>query len=241
MIFSKISYFINRKIIPGYKIRQNALVIDIGSGDKPFWRANVFLDNLRLANLHRHSDTKTIVSFGNFVDADITKTNFKDKIFDFSFCSHLLEHVERPDLVIKEIIRISKKGYIEVPNGVIEFIHPFHSHLWFILQSGKKLIFVRKGKSLHNSLLDNSKKYVSLIGKTKEPFIRLYWKDKIEYEIIDLDKKEDKYFPPEKTPKTGKNPAVLKAGNFIYLNTTRLLRILNKSNNKINVKDLFKN
>lgn len=241
MIFSKIAYFIDRKIAPGYKIKKGDLVIDIGSGDKPFWRANVFLDNLALGNLHRHSDTKTVQSFGNFVDADITRTNFKNKIFDFSFCSHLLEHVEKPDLVIKEIMRISKKGYIEVPNGVIEFVHPFHSHLWFVLLTGKKLVFVRKGKNLHKNLLKNSAKYLYLISKTKDPFIRLYWNNKIEYEIIDLDKENEKYFPPEKTPKTEKNPTIIKIGNFIYFNTTYLLRLINKSNNKIDVKTLFKN
>lgn len=241
MIHSKISYFITRKITPGYKIKKRDLVIDIGSGDKPFWRANVFLDNLSLGNLHRHSNTETVISFGNLVNSDITKTKFKDKAFDFSFCSHLLEHVERPDLVIKEIIRISKKGYIEVPNGVIEFIHPFHSHLWFILLSGKKLIFVRKGKKLHESLLSNSLKYSSLIEKTRDPFIRLYWKNKIEYEIIDLNKESDKYFPPKKTPKTGKNPTTLKMGNLIYFNTINLLRKINGLNNKINVNDLYKN
>lgn len=41
-IYSSIIYFIKRKVVPGCRIGKNDIMIDIGSGDKPFWRANVF-------------------------------------------------------------------------------------------------------------------------------------------------------------------------------------------------------
>ncbi len=240
MLLYPIKYFWDRKIVPGFKIKKNDLVLDIGSGDKPFWRGNVFLDNLELKNLHRHTDTQTIKDLGLFVNGDITKTKFKNKAFDFSFCTHLLEHVDRPDLAIKEITRISKKGYIEVPNGIIEFISPFHSHIWFILFDGKKLTFVRKGKKLHESLLRNAVNYQNIIPNLKNPFIRLYWKNKIEYEIIDLEKESDKYFPPETTPKTNKNKSLLILSTYFYMTLVKILRIIYSVNNKVELKKISK-
>lgn len=105
----------------------------MGCGDKPFWRADVYLDKLSLGNEQRFSSSDVTKDFGLFIDSDITNTPFKNKVFDFSFCSHVLEHVEKPDLAIKEIVRISKAGYIEVPDGINEMLFPFHSHLWFII------------------------------------------------------------------------------------------------------------
>jgi ubiquinone/menaquinone biosynthesis C-methylase UbiE len=110
MLLYPIKYFWDRKIVPGFKIKKNDLVLDIGSGDKPFWRGNVFLDNLELKNLHRHTDTQTIKDLGLFVNGDITKTKFKNKAFDFSFCTHLLEHVDRPDL---GRVKVRKRKLVE--------------------------------------------------------------------------------------------------------------------------------
>ena len=42
---------------------------------------------------------------------------FDDKVFDYAICSHVLEHVERPDAVIAELSRVAKAGYIEVPEA----------------------------------------------------------------------------------------------------------------------------
>lgn len=189
-ISRSIIYFIKRKVLPGYRVSKNDLVIDIGSGDKPFWRANVFFDNLSLDNLQRSTYGNTISTIGNFVNGDITKTKFKDKAFDFSYCSHVLEHVERPDLAIKEIVRISKAGYIEIPNGIIDLINPFYSHLWFVFLHKNKLFFYRKSDKLHNVLSKNSVDYISLLNKINKPFIHLYWKNKINYEIINTNLKK---------------------------------------------------
>ncbi len=192
-LFSEIYYFYLRKIQPGFKIDNDALVVDIGSGDKPFWRADVFVDKLSLGNVQRASKFNTIHDMGMFVDSDVARMPFRDKTFDFSFASHLLEHVKDPDKVIKEITRISKGGYIEVPNGLLETIRPFDSHLWFVYQEGKKIVFVRKGKRLHEVLTKNGFKYDSLLNTIPQPFIRLYWSKTIAYEIIDNYKENEKF------------------------------------------------
>lgn len=189
--------FLERKIIPGFKIPKNKLVIDIGSGDKPFWRADVFYDNLAFGDIQRVTQSKTIEDVGYFVNGDISKMPFKDRAFDLSFCNHLLEHVERPDIAINEIVRISKGGYIESPNGIIEMIRPHPAHLWFMFFNNGKLVFIRKSKVMHQTLTDNSSLYQYLLYAVKESFIRLNWRKKIEYEIIDNLKESEKYYPNE--------------------------------------------
>lgn len=194
---SKIVYFYKRKIQPGFRINRKELVVDIGSGDKPFWRADVFFDNTMLSDNQRITGTGAVTSLGLFVNGTLPHTPFQDKAFDFSFCAHLLEHVEDPDMAIKELMRISKRGYIETPNGVLELMDPFRSHLWFIFLNGNKLIFVRKSKKMHETLKANGKRFNKVIKKISDPFIRMYWEGKIDYEIInDLDSSE-KFYPVE--------------------------------------------
>lgn len=196
-IYSKISYFYSRKIAPGFKIKKGALAVDIGSGDKPFWRADVYVDDLSLGDTQRASHSKTVHNIGKFVNANVMKLPFKDKSFDFSFCSHLLEHVEDPGVAIKEIVRISKSGYIEIPNGIMETIQPFISHIWFVYKNKNKLVFVRKSKKIHEVLYENGREFDPFISDVSDPFIRLYWKKNIKYEIIDIYKNSEKYYSPK--------------------------------------------
>lgn len=217
-ILSEIIYLYQRKIALGFSIPKEALVIDIGSGDKPFWRADIFVDKLSLGNLQRASHSKTIHNLGTFVDADVMHLPFKDHAFDFSFSSHLLEHVDDPDKALKEIMRISKAGYFEVPNGILETIRLFHSHLWFIYQTEKGIIFFRKSKDMHEVLKQNGKKYDSIMSKINDPFIRVHWKKKVAYQIINLYKKNEKFYPKNETKKSEK-----KNFNF-YLLLVKIIR-----------------
>lgn len=220
-MLGELIYFFKRKIYPGFPIDKDALVVDIGSGDKPFWRGDVFFDKLSLPNNQRFTETGVVDSIGLFIDGDVNKTPFKNKAFDFSFCGHLLEHVKNPELAIKEIVRISKSGYIESPNGLLESILPYQSHIWFIYLDGKKLIFVRKSKKMHDILtkngpLANKKSWMQL----KNPFIRLYWKNNIEYEIIDNLKESEKFYVKHENTKKTTN-----GGFNIYLLLVKLLRL----------------
>jgi ubiquinone/menaquinone biosynthesis C-methylase UbiE len=51
----------------------------------------------------------------NFVKINDKELPFKDKEFDFVICSHVIEHVEDFEFFVKELERISSKGYIELP------------------------------------------------------------------------------------------------------------------------------
>lgn len=229
-LYDNLKYFYLRKIKPGFAVKKTAFVVDIGSGDKPFWRADVYVDDLTLGDVQRASETKTIHDLGKFVDANVENLPFENKQFDFSFCSHLLEHVEHPGKAINEITRISKAGYIETPNGVIETVEPFVSHIWFVFKNSNKLIFVRKSKKMHEILLKNENKFTSVINKSKDPFIRMYWKNKIEYEIIDEYKNEEKYFSPKIIKLSNKSK-----NHYVIL--IKIIRFLFYKNKKISFKN----
>lgn len=187
-------FFLIGRVYPGFVPKKSELVIDVGCGDKPFWRSDVCLDDLSLGNDQRYSSNAVVKNFGYFVDSSIYRMPFKNKAFDFSFCSHVLEHVDDPAKAIEEITRISKRGYIELPDGVVETMFPYQSHLWFIFLQKEELVFIRKSKKVHNTLLKNGTKYLHLPRYMKDPFIRLYWKGKIKYKIIDETPVKEKFF-----------------------------------------------
>lgn len=52
-----------------------------------------------------------------FYQGDIYNLDFKDDAFDLVICTEVLEHLQKPEKAIKEIIRVASKGVIiTVPN-----------------------------------------------------------------------------------------------------------------------------
>ena len=72
--------------------------IEISPSAVHFIQNNIFIPNLRAVYLE-----------------DTTKTHFDNDVFDLAILSHVLEHVQKPELLIKEALRISKYVIIEVP------------------------------------------------------------------------------------------------------------------------------
>ena len=83
-------------------------VLDIGCGFTAHERANCVADVQDLTNFYK--DKKKFILIKN------EKLPFKDKEFDFVIASHVIEHVEDFPQFIKELERISSKGYIELPS-----------------------------------------------------------------------------------------------------------------------------
>lgn len=210
-------YFYTRKIQPGFRIAPHERVIDIGSGDKPFWRGDVFFDDLALGHEQRFTANATVTAFGEFVNGHLPVTPFRDGEFDFSFCAHVLEHVADPAAAIRELMRISRRGYIEVPNGVLEVMDPFHSHLWLVFRDADELVFYRKSRALHHALKANSVPFKPLLPKMADPFIRYHWTGTIRFRIIH-ELSDDEAFWPE--PEAQRMVPVASA----YLRVARLLR-----------------
>ena len=113
-------------------IADDALVLDVGSGDKPSWRADVLLDRY-LGDEYaaqRSGRGRARISRPLF-NSDAARMPFADGVFDYTICSNLLEHVPDPAGVVRELVRVSRAGYIEVPEASSAKIVDFPSHIWW--------------------------------------------------------------------------------------------------------------
>lgn len=109
------------------------LVLDIGSGDKPHWRADVLLDWLPgKDSAAQRSGYETARITRPLFHGDAAQMPFADQVFDYVICSHLLEHVHDPAAVLVEMTRVAKAGYIEVPEAASAKIVDFPTHLWWV-------------------------------------------------------------------------------------------------------------
>jgi SAM-dependent methyltransferase len=146
-------------------VDHTSLVLDVGSGDKPHWRADVLLDRFpggehggqRSGSSHVRVDRPLF-------DADAADMPFADNAFDFVVCSHTLEHVVRPDAVIAELSRVAKAGYIEVPEAASAKIVDFPSHLWWVTMEDGVLVFTAKTTSFFDADIDH---YLDVSGMRK--------------------------------------------------------------------------
>lgn len=108
------------------------LVLDVGGWSCPFNRAQWVLDvepyetrgfYRTLGGPASQGPAKEWFTRDTWVRRDIcdrTPWPFVDRQFDFVVCSHTLEDVRDPLAVCAEIIRVGKRGYIEVPSRAWE-------------------------------------------------------------------------------------------------------------------------
>lgn len=175
--------FYRSKIAPGFAISRDALVLDVGSGDKPFWRADVLVDDISLGDAQRSSGGAVQRPYGVLFDGRADALPFEDESFDFVYCSHLLEHVEDPARVIAELLRVTKPtggGYIEVPSMLHEMLSPFGTHLWMVFEHGGGLTFYRKSPSLHAVMNEGKHHFYGKVRGLEQngerAVIRFWWR-----------------------------------------------------------------
>jgi len=244
-IYSFVSFFERKIFIKN--IKKDDLVLDVGSGDKPFWRADVIVDKYLEDDQQRHSGAIVYDKRKLFVKADVENLPFKDKVFDFVFCSHLLEHVENPDKAIRELNRVAKRGYIEVPNGIVDLLKPFPPHLWYCDYKDGILTFMQK-EDRENFFIENTKKFGKfifdnplfqyLVTKYQDKiFIRLYWKDRAKFQVI---RTEKSYVYTALEEKHGKNVSARFTFIF-YKSLYSIMTYLFHKKKQILLKNLMKN
>lgn len=186
-------------------IRRTDKVVEIGSGQGPCFRSNVIVDKYVYNCYHRGGEIR-IYPHQTFVNADGEHLPFKDEEFDYVICKHVLEHVEHPEQFVKELSRVAKRGYLETPSLLGEFLGPHESHKWVILDIDGKLVLYEKKlmsenyKSDYGRLFRNYLQYQSLFYKSllvTEPHLldnRYEWKDNIEIIVNPTDEKYLRYF-----------------------------------------------
>ncbi|OGJ19948.1 hypothetical protein A3K73_03235 [Candidatus Pacearchaeota archaeon RBG_13_36_9] len=182
-------------------LKEDDLVLDIGGWDKPFNRANYVLDihPYKTRGFHgTQGGDKEYFNKKTWVIHDLSskkKFPFKDKQFDFVICSHVLEDIRDPIWLCSELIRISKRGYIEFPSVYSELTKGYdnnnytgyYHHRWLIEIKNKKIIFRFKPHFIHGD-----KRYYlprTYLRKLSEKEINsfLFWKDNFYFaEVIQI-------------------------------------------------------
>ena len=162
-------------------------ILDIGCGYSANNYATTICDVQDLSNFYKNK---------NFVILKNNDLPFKDNQFDFVICSHVMEHVKDLKYFIKEIERVSKRGYIELPTKLEDNLvfENKKEHLWQMDfdDVNHKLLISKKIQFLEPVLT------VSTIQKMRKYFksslvLELLWENKIEYEFIEenQDRKDD--------------------------------------------------
>jgi len=180
-------------------IKESDKVLEIGPGSSPFSRSDILLDK-RFDNkeaLEQRGLQPKIEYDKPIYYYDGSKFPFKDSEFDYVICSQVLEHIPANYFVdfIKEIERVAKRGYIEVPRLFYEYLFNFHAHEWLINFKNGKLLLLDKKKVEFSRIQDifylmlrygGKRKKINLIIDFVDLFMIGYeWEDKINYEIVD--------------------------------------------------------
>jgi len=159
------------------KENTNWKVVDIGCGYSANKNASVIADIQDLSNFYKGK---------NFIKISEKKLPFKDKEFDFVIASHVIEHVEDFEFFVKELERISTKGYIELPTRLADNLvfENKNDHIWwFSYNDVTNQVIASKRNQLIDPFITVS------MGKLFEKIFResfvleLAWEEKIDYKI----------------------------------------------------------
>lgn len=113
------------------------LVLEIGSGDNPNPRSNVLVDRFLADNTERGGN---IIIDRPMVVADGHQLPFRDGVFAYVICSHILEHMDDPPQFVREITRVGKAGYIGSPSEIAERMFHWSFHRWYVNLIGDTLV-----------------------------------------------------------------------------------------------------
>ena len=152
-------------------------ILDIGCGYRPHPKANTVADVQNFKDLYKDK---------RFVQILNKNLPFKDKEFDFVIASHVIEHVNDFEFFIKELERISTKGYIELPTRLADNLvyENKNDHIWWFCYDdiSNNLIASKKNQIINPFInVSTAKLFEKLF---RESFvIELFWEKKIEYKI----------------------------------------------------------
>jgi ubiquinone/menaquinone biosynthesis C-methylase UbiE len=154
-------------------------VLDIGCGYTANKNATVVCDVQDLSNIYKEKD---------FVKLTSNILPFKDKEFDFVIASHVIEHVKDVEIFIKELQRVSSKGYIELPTKLEDNLvfENKKDHLWHMEFDDDKnqLIISKKIQFLEPVLtVSSAKKFLKYFRQSL--VLELFWENSIEFNIVD--------------------------------------------------------
>lgn len=222
------------------KIKPNDFVVDIGGWFKPLKRANKIIDILpyetrQIQNSIGDPDEKERFSKSDWIVRDLcdrTPFPFKDKEADFVFCSHTLEDIRDPVWVCSEIVRIGKRGYIEVPSRALETTKGiekwqytgFYHHRWLVERdTDGTLVFTHKTPALLKYPNYHLNLYVS------SSVVSFFWEDSFNYKESIIIEKQDVFNDLARFVKSEKqkmNPGERFLNGLLYCMPALLLNVI---------------
>ncbi len=158
-------------------------ILDIGCGYTAHKNASVICDVQDFSDFYKNK---------KFIKLNDKILPFNDKEFDFVIASHVVEHVEDVDFFIKELQRVSSKGYIEVPT-ILEDNLVFENkndHIWHLEFDDveNKLLISKRIQFIEPILTVSSiKKFSKYFNQSL--ILELFWENSIDYNIINKDRK----------------------------------------------------
>lgn len=152
------------------RLSPSDLVLDVGGWASPFNRAQWILDAEPFETRGYYATFGGPRSQGGETEwftrdtwvrrdiCDHTPWPFRDKQFDFAVCSHTLEDIRDPLCVCSELIRVAKRGYIEVPSREWETCRGIERpgqaglshHRWLITIKDDNILFLPKYHLIHS-------------------------------------------------------------------------------------------
>lgn len=133
-------------------------VADIGPGQYPLRRADVYIDRST-----EHLDVIDLEPGQEIMVGNLTEglPDIPDKYFDFVWISHCLEHVVELQAAIDTLNRISKRGCMVVPSFAKDSLFHFEEreHFWHCLPNptdGAPPIFVEHNHGFIERLRDST-------------------------------------------------------------------------------------
>ena len=224
-------------------VPKNALVLEVGSGGSPYFRANVLVDAYAQTR-ERHwapfvTDRPSVLGFGENLP-------FKDKSFDFVIASHVLEHSANPKKFLEELQRVAKAGYIETPDAFMERINPYWDHRSEVKVRNGTLVIKKKSNwktddDLVDLYEDRAKHIIAEKTIPQNPFefhTRFYWENSITYAIVN-DEIDASWDPPTFSHTTSVSRSLRSQLGRIVLGTIRKLFSQNKRNAKLKIEPLL--
>lgn len=108
----------------------HGLVLEVGSGENPHPRANILVDRFLEDNTERGGDLARDTR--PLIVADAHHLPFRDGVFAYIICSHILEHMDDPPQFVRELQRTGKSGYIGSPSELAERLFHWSFHRWYV-------------------------------------------------------------------------------------------------------------
>ena len=160
-------------------------ILDIGCGYRAHPKANTIADVQDLSNYYKGR---------KFIKIDKKIFPFKNQEFDFVIASHVIEHVEDFEFFIKELERISTKGYIELPSRLGDNLvfENKSDHIWWFLYDdvNSKLLASKKNQIIEPFINVSTGKFFEKVFR-ESLVIELIWENNIEYQIDNSIREDD--------------------------------------------------